>query len=420
MATNKIRMDLEVKDDGTATITRFSKKAEQSFTKIERSASKLNNVIDRLSKSIFNLRNALVATAAATAATAAMTRFTQKAINYGDKIAKTADLLGITTANFQRLTLAADLAGISQQNLIIAMRRFQRQVDDARRGTGPLVDMFERYNISLVDTAGGNARSWMDIMRDLADVIADTESGQTRLNIAFKSFGMYGTQMVNLLKAGGTALKKQMQIADKYGLIIDEKILRESEKAKDQLTILWEVVKVKLTKAMLDLAPAITRVIERLLDWMEVNSEIIDSNLDEYINKLGEVLDNIGKNLDSVIKKIKALWNILEALGKLAVAVFVGKILQIFIKFGAAAAMVTAAAAMVTSSGLTMRKAWKFVGKHANGLLEQLDLIKAGFVTLLGKIKLLKKALTGIRDIGVVKISLVIGITTVIHKGIGS
>src|SRR5690606_30656112 len=75
--------------------------------------------------------------------------------------------------------------------------------------------------------------------------------------LAFKLFDSEGVAMVNVLARGADALEETRRRARELGIVLDEDLVRNAEKAKDQLDTLGKVVSANLTRALLDLAPAI-------------------------------------------------------------------------------------------------------------------------------------------------------------------
>ena len=229
-------------------VNSFSSKSNQVLAKMERKWQSLT-------KSIFSMRGAMVAVGSATA----MGYFIKRSLDTADAIAKVADKIGVTTDELQEYRYAADLAGVSQKQLDMGLQRFSRRIAEVAAGTGELKKVAEQYDVQLRDSNGQMRRN-SEILADFADIIKNAESEQEQLRIAFKLFDSEGAALVNMLKNGGDAMNKMRREARNLGIVIDENLIRNSEKAKDRLTTVSHIIRSQLTKAVLNLSPKIVEL----------------------------------------------------------------------------------------------------------------------------------------------------------------
>lgn len=214
----------------------------------------LKNVSSGMSRFARVARTTMLAVGAATTAAAAgLAVAVRSTISYADATAKTADRIGWQIEQLQRLRHAADLTGVSTNTLDMAMQRFSRRVGEAVQGSGELRSTLEQYGIAVTD-AEGRTRDQVDILADLADVIANAESEQEQLRIAFKAFDSEGAALVNTLRGGSGALREMMNEADRLGIVISTQTARRAEAFNDAMTrfqgILQGVV-FKITEAVM-------------------------------------------------------------------------------------------------------------------------------------------------------------------------
>lgn len=152
-------------------------------------------------------------------------------------LAKTADLVGLTTDELQRLQFGAGLAGVETDALNKALEQLgKRSVEAATRG-GVLADIFKANGVSLRDS-NGQMRSQMDLLSELADLIKNASSESERLAIANEAFGRSGASMVLALRNGASGIRDLMAAANDAGGVIDEQLLRRAEEIDDA----WEIV----------------------------------------------------------------------------------------------------------------------------------------------------------------------------------
>ena len=189
---------------------------------------------------------------------------TKRALETADAIAKIADKTGFTTSQLQELRFAADQNGVAQRTLDMALQRFSRRVGEVAKDTGELLKVAQQYGVSLRDQEG-QMRSNIDILRDFANIIRDAESEQEALRISFKLFDSEGAALVNLMRKGADGIEEYRRQARELGLVMDESLIRGAEAAKDKLSILAQVIEMKMTAAIVSLAPEIGAAADAIL-----------------------------------------------------------------------------------------------------------------------------------------------------------
>lgn len=213
----------------------------------------------RLEKDIFSMRTAVLGLA-----TGAMAQFIKSTIAFADGIAKTADKIGFTTVQLQELRFAADLAGVAQNALDMGLQRFSRRVAEVAAGTGELKKVAEQYDVQLRDSSG-RLRQNIDILNDFADVIRNAESDQEALRIAFKLFDSEGAALVNMMREGSAAMSEMRQQAQELGIVLDERLISNAEVANDKLAMMGQVLKTRVTVAVLELTPEMVNLADAVL-----------------------------------------------------------------------------------------------------------------------------------------------------------
>jgi len=215
------------------------------------------SMLDRLKKHWFAV------SAVATAAVAGAVAMINKGLEAADAIGKTADKVGLSTRALQEYQFAARLSGISTDTLNNSLERFTRQVGEAVQGKGKLKDTLIQYGIAVTD-ASGRTRDISNIMGDLADVIRSTRDPSERLRIAFKAFGQEGAAMVNMLRDGRSGMDAFRAEAHRLGLVLEDDLIRNSEKANDELDKLKLVMTTTFTRVVAENANEIAAAVQAI------------------------------------------------------------------------------------------------------------------------------------------------------------
>lgn len=233
----------------------------------------LERGVKRSKKSVDALGGAMKRALAVGAGAFAVDRLTSKmrsAAASFDNVAKTADKLGVTTDYLQEMRVAAELTGVKVTALDMGMQRFTRRAAEAAAGTGEAKDALEAMGIKLTDNEG-KVRKTEDLLNDVAAALQKVPDQATRVKLAFKLFDSEGVALVNTLGRGKDALEAYRKKARDTGLVVEESMLRKSEKLNDELALATEVIDTNLNKAFVQLAPVlrdVSQLVAQFAGWL--------------------------------------------------------------------------------------------------------------------------------------------------------
>jgi len=261
----------------------------------------------------------LAAAAGIGGAVVAFRQFNQ-AVTQADQLGKFADRIGVSTSALQELRFAAERSGVAANNLDTGIQRFTRRMAEAVQGTGELKGTLEQYGISLRN-ADGSTRDNLDVLADLADVMASTTDEAERLRIAVKAFDQEGAGLVNLFGKGAEAVQDLRDRAAELGLVLDEQVVRDAERARDALDTFGRVVEMNVNRVLLRLAPIAAEASEALADFFAkvrfIGSE--HSELGQAIARyFGEATETAGRSREELLAELERVEADLEAFDKSA------------------------------------------------------------------------------------------------------
>jgi ribosomal protein L12E/L44/L45/RPP1/RPP2 len=201
----------------------------------------------RAAKSLKSLENSAAVTGAAigtamVAAGTAVTALVKQSIDAMDEMSKLAQKTGTTVESISALTYAADLSGVSQEELGSAISKLTKNMSDAANGTGEAQAGFKALGISVTD-ASGNLKSSDAILGELADKFAGYQDGAEKTALAVNIFGKAGAQLIPLLNSGKDGLSDLSDEAKRLGLIFDQDTATAAENFNDNLSRLHDAVK---------------------------------------------------------------------------------------------------------------------------------------------------------------------------------
>lgn len=223
----------------------------------------------------------------------------KQAITTADAVAKSADAIGISTDALQEYTYALDLAGISGSETEASFKKFTKTFGELKAGTGSAYTFLKLYDNELIKTFQ-NAKTADDGLELLFRVLARVEDHSQRAALAAAFFGRSGAKMTVAVKDGSAALEAQRQRARDLGLVLEEDLLRSAERANDQFTILAKTIGTNLNRALLQVAPELGNLAERLTDaiptiieWVDQFGQFIGLIEKSDTDKLAEINEDI-------------------------------------------------------------------------------------------------------------------------------
>ncbi len=258
--------------------------------------------------------------AAGTAAAAAFAKIASDNISAFDKLAKVSGKIGVSVENLSALAHAAELSGVNQDTLNMALQRFSRRVAEAAQGSGVLAKVMEEQGIALRDS-NGHMRDTTDILDDYANAIQNAGSDQERLLLAFKAFDSEGAALVNMLKNGSAGLREMTSEAQRLGIVIDGTTAKRAEEFNDQLTRIRAASKgmaIILTSELLptltNLANKAVEVSKRFNEWRNESGEL-ERGIRETMMNAEIAFRTFMGTMQDVWNGMRAVWKVFQSVG---------------------------------------------------------------------------------------------------------
>ena len=258
--TYAVRLAVEGGNKVKANLTSVGTSGERSIKKIDRASDKASRGLSTLGDRASGLRSRmrlLGGVVAGIAAGGGIALLINRSIAAADSIGKLSGAIGVGTDTLQELRYAAGLAGVSTGQLDGAMVAFSKRVGEARSGTGTLITLLQKMDPALLANvqAARTVDEAFDIIIRRASALGNTLDRNALLAAAFGR--TVGPLMANLIRDGVESLDRLRQRAHDLGIVLDEEMIRNAERAKDEMDTLGQVLSANVTRAVLGLAPAL-------------------------------------------------------------------------------------------------------------------------------------------------------------------
>lgn len=220
-------------------------KLQIKITAIDKTKQAFNSISNKLG----GLKKAAGAVGIAVGAIgAAFVAAAKKTIDFADEIAKTADMVGLSTSALQELRVAADLAGISQGQLDSGLGALSKRMGELRQGTGAL-NTFLNKSDPAFKTLLQNTTDNEEAFRLIIGRLDTMTNAQDKAALSAAALGR--TAGIAVSKLSLAELDDGIRRARQLGLVIDENLLRNAEKIKDEFTLATKVIQVQFMQAVL-------------------------------------------------------------------------------------------------------------------------------------------------------------------------
>lgn len=180
---------------------------------------------------------------------------------WAENLLDTADALHLTAEQMQAVDFAATAAGVPVDQMRSSMQALNVAMGQAQAGGRMGRRMQEVFTALGVDPA---TISRMHDVTDLLPLLADglhrlSESAPAEASALGSRIGLT-PEVLSMMEQGRARIEDLITAAHRYGLVIDEDMIRKGSEAADQMRETSAIIDAELRAAFITLAPAITGV----------------------------------------------------------------------------------------------------------------------------------------------------------------
>ena len=198
--------------------------------------SALRKEVEGVSTSGQKMQRALGAAALALRAFAAseavqfVGRFVKSSIDLADSMNDISQRTGIAVETLARFKVAAENGGTSLDSLAGAVARLNRNMVDARGGTGAAADAFRAMGISIANT-DGTLKKADEVILEISDRFREFPDGPQKAALAMAVFGRTGAELIPFLNSGSEEILK-------FSTAINQDFATAADAFNDRLNIM--------------------------------------------------------------------------------------------------------------------------------------------------------------------------------------
>lgn len=268
------------------------RKIQATTEKTQKSIQNLGQKLTTVGKNMKTVGGKITSTVtkitATLAAFAAGTVFAmKKAAEYGDRIDKMSQKIGMSAKSFQEWDFIMSQNGGSVESLQMGFKTLTTQINNVQKGSKDSIKAFHSLGINVKD-ANGHLKSQDDIFNEVVRKLQKMEKGTKRDAIAQQLFGRAVLDMKPLLNQEAEAIDELREKANKMGLIISREDIKNAVKFTDTMDLFNRVFQAKFATVVMKLMPKFSEIMEKILSKTDTIERIMS-----YLFKLVEVFINL-------------------------------------------------------------------------------------------------------------------------------
>lgn len=223
---------------------------------------------------------------------------------YGDHVDKMSQKIGLSAEEYQKWDYVMQRAGTSVDKMAPAMKTLSSAAANNS-------EAFQKLGISQEEVS---KMSQGELFSKTIQQLSQMEDKTQRTALASQLLGRGATELGPLLNEGSAAIEEQMEIAEKYGMVMSDAAVKASAEFTDSVTTMQMTMTGLKNRMMAEFLPAATKITDGLgkmfagdmsgVDDIVAGIEGIASKVAEIAPKLLKAgADLIGKLIEGLMSK---------------------------------------------------------------------------------------------------------------------
>src|SRR6266478_3555067 len=200
--------------------------------------------------------------AAAIGAAAGFVELAKGGAEVVEHLAHISEKTGISIRDLQIFEAAGATVGVSLDDMVVGMRRFDQAIANFGKGTAAQ---------GILRELGVTAKDNKEALLQVADAFKKMQDPVQRANDAVALFGRSGLNMIPLLAKGREGILEWEKAVDKFGPVIGKDAVDANEKYRnsvEELSLSWDKVKVQAEQSTIP-------TLSKLTSWFANNFQSI-------------------------------------------------------------------------------------------------------------------------------------------------
>lgn len=272
-------------------------KVSEPLKKIQNNTDKLQDKFKKLQAGMKKVAGVMATVGTAVVVVGgAILRASKQVADYGDRIDKMSQKIGMSRKSFQEWDYIMSQNGGSVESLQMGFKTLTTQIAGVQKGSKESVQAFKMLGVSIKDN-NGELRSQDEIFNDTIRKLQQIKNPTQKAMLANKLFGRSAAELRPLLNQEASAVDNLREKANKLGLIITDDDIDNAVKFKDTMDTFTRFFQAKFGTTMMKIMPSLTQATEQIIELSQQN--------EQTFSDLGNALNWVTtKALPAVVKAI--------------------------------------------------------------------------------------------------------------------
>lgn len=170
-----------------------------------------------------------------------LSRMVMSAVEMGAALSESAEKVGVTVEELQRLRFAAEQSGIGADKMDATIKRLNKSLGDLQLGKSAAVEAFAAIGLSADDLRGKSPEQALKLIADQLNKLPDAA---TRVAVGQQIMGKGFSELLPLINGGAKAIEEHGKAAERNGIITEQQA-KDLDVAADA----WDSIKNRATVA---------------------------------------------------------------------------------------------------------------------------------------------------------------------------
>ena len=224
--------------------------------------------------------------------------------NAGDAFQKMALRTGVSVEALSELKYAAELSGLSIEDIETGLRKLSKTMFDAANGSSSAAKTFSMLGIDVKDVSG-HLKAADDVFMEAVGALNSLSSETEKAALAQELFGKSGTMLLPLIKEGKIGIEALREEARKLGITFSDVEANQAAAFSDELDRVKAAVLGLKNVLGKELIPTFTIILEKITEFITTSEDF------------AWALDTIGAAAKRFISQFVDIRDPLEKLGAL-------------------------------------------------------------------------------------------------------
>lgn len=212
---------------------------------------------------------------------------------FSEQVMKSALVMGASNAEAQRMKYVFEQAGVPVEAAEKAMGKLNLNLSAAGTGKNKdLEQLLKRLNIPLRGV-NGQIRSAADMLPQLADAFVKNKDPVLQAAMGNALYSKSYKEMLPFLNEGGAGIVASLERFKQLGDIVSDQDLKGAKAFGDQMQDLGFIAQNFQRMIARQLVPVLGPLIERLIQWVAANKDLIASQIGKAITELVAAISSV-------------------------------------------------------------------------------------------------------------------------------